>query len=284
MIAVGAVFILNKINNSSSDQIDYPPLWACGDSIEYGGQSYATVYIGTQCWFAENLNIGAKIAGAVDQTNNGIIEKYCYLNKDSYCDEGGGLYQWDEAMAYSTTPGAQGLCPSGWHIPTHDEYTTLERAVCVNKINSKIIDKYCFEIDSNCSADDGRHRWIVASAYNSYPECLCPSGWHIPTHDEYTALCALSFPYTYGDNSIGTGGGGTDEGFKLKLGGGSGFNALLPGVRGTNGPFGGMHASFWSSSERGTSAWIRSLDEGGYTVARRREDKLYGVSVRCLKD
>lgn len=107
-------------------------LWACGDPIEYEGESYTTVYIGTQCWFAENLNIGTRIAGAGNQTSNGTIEKYCYSDQETYCDTEGGLYQWGEAMAYSTTPGAQGLCPSGWHIPTHNEYTALELAVCTS--------------------------------------------------------------------------------------------------------------------------------------------------------
>ena len=42
------------------------------------------------------------------------------------------LYQWNEAMQYSSTPGAQGICPAGWHIPTHDQFTTLERSVCTS--------------------------------------------------------------------------------------------------------------------------------------------------------
>ena len=44
----------------------------------------------------------------------------------------GGLYMWDEAMQYSTTAGARGICPSGWHIPTHDQLTTMERAICTS--------------------------------------------------------------------------------------------------------------------------------------------------------
>ena len=29
-------------------------------------------------------------------------------------------------MQYVTTPAAQGICPAGWHIPTDDEWKTLE--------------------------------------------------------------------------------------------------------------------------------------------------------------
>jgi len=90
------------------------------------GQSYTTVQIGTQCWMAENLNIGTMINGSGDQTDNGTIEKYCYDDSTSNCDTYGGLYQWDEAMQYVTTEGTQGICPAGWHLPTDDEYKTLE--------------------------------------------------------------------------------------------------------------------------------------------------------------
>jgi uncharacterized protein (TIGR02145 family) len=43
----------------------------------------------------------------------------------SNCDVYGGLYQWDEMMQYVTSQGAKGICPTGWHIPTDAEWTTL---------------------------------------------------------------------------------------------------------------------------------------------------------------
>ena len=66
----------------------------------------------------ENLNVGTLINGDVEQTNNSIIEKYCYDNDTANCTTYGGLYQWNEAMQYVTTPGTKGICPDGWHIPT----------------------------------------------------------------------------------------------------------------------------------------------------------------------
>jgi uncharacterized protein (TIGR02145 family) len=90
------------------------------------GKTYNTVQIGTQCWFKENLNVGARINGSQNQNaTNGIIEKYCYNDLESNCDIYGGLYQWDEMMQGSTTPGEQGICPTGWHIPTDGEWTAL---------------------------------------------------------------------------------------------------------------------------------------------------------------
>ena len=108
----------------------------CGGSITYEGQSYNTVMIGNQCWMAENLNVGTMInstSGGTnndgEQTDNGTIEKYCYNDNTSNCDTYGGLYQWDEMMQYVTTGGAQGICPTDWHLPTDDEWKTLEGTV-----------------------------------------------------------------------------------------------------------------------------------------------------------
>jgi len=102
----------------------------CGQSFSdpRDGKVYTTVQIGTQCWMAQNLNIGTRIDGSVEQTNNDptpIIEKYCYEDNEANCDVYGGLYQWNEMMQYSTTPGIQGICPTGWHLPTDAEWTTL---------------------------------------------------------------------------------------------------------------------------------------------------------------
>ncbi len=94
-------------------------------TVAYEGQVYNTVLIGHQCWFKENLNVGNMIKGKDDMTDNGVIEKYCYDNDPANCNEYGGLYQWNEMMEYSTTAGEQGICPSGWHLPTDGEWTIM---------------------------------------------------------------------------------------------------------------------------------------------------------------
>jgi uncharacterized protein (TIGR02145 family) len=103
------------------------PEWQCGDVLfdSRDGQEYTTVQIGEQCWMAENINIGIRIDANINQTNNGVIEKYCYNNLESNCDVYGGLYRWDEMMGDSTTPGIQGICPDGWYLPTDEEWTAL---------------------------------------------------------------------------------------------------------------------------------------------------------------
>jgi uncharacterized protein (TIGR02145 family) len=73
-----------------------------------------------------NLNIGTRIDGANDQTDNSINEKYCYDDDENNCDTYGGLYQWNEMMQYITVESSQGICPIGWHIPSDDDWKTLE--------------------------------------------------------------------------------------------------------------------------------------------------------------
>ncbi len=104
-------------------------------SVNYGGDTYDTVTIGTQCWMKQNMNVGTRInvSTAQSQAVPGI-EKYCYGNNQTNCDvpnppntqPDGGLYQWNEAMQYTSASGARGICPSGWHIPTDSEWYTLE--------------------------------------------------------------------------------------------------------------------------------------------------------------
>ena len=117
----------------------------CGSTIyDQENNAYQTQALGNQCWMKENLNIGTPIGSfeadgttLKDQTDNATIEKYCYgystdgdagqlATGEANCDTYGGLYQWDEMMQYETQEGTQGICPVGWHIPSDDEWKTLE--------------------------------------------------------------------------------------------------------------------------------------------------------------
>jgi uncharacterized protein (TIGR02145 family) len=127
----------------------YPvPIPVCRATIvSYAGQTYHTVQIGRQCWLKENLNVGTMIKGSVDQKKinsrilaqgqSSSIEKYCCNDDPANCTTYGGLYQWAEAVQFkngatnTTSPSPaftgniQGICPTGWHIPTEAEFNTL---------------------------------------------------------------------------------------------------------------------------------------------------------------
>jgi len=108
----------------------------CGAPISYGGQTYGTILIGTQCWMAENLNVGIRIDGTASPDSS-AIEKYCYNDSESNCDVYGGLYTYGEMLNGDnpTSGNVQGICPPGWHIPADTAWKTLE-----NYLGMSIVD------------------------------------------------------------------------------------------------------------------------------------------------
>jgi uncharacterized protein (TIGR02145 family) len=117
MKKIGLLFLSLLFISNSYSQNPCPNL----ATVVYEGKTYNTVAIGNQCWLKENLDVGTQINGSLEQTNNSLIEKYCYGDLAANCTTYGGLYQWNEAMQYVTTPGTQGICPIGWHLPTQTD-------------------------------------------------------------------------------------------------------------------------------------------------------------------
>ena len=120
----------NDMDAATKSYVDAEISWlksmlGVGEITDLEGNVYPTIQIGTQTWMAKNLNIGSMIAGSMNQTDNGIIEKYCYNDDEINCEIYGGLYQWLELMDYVTTEGSQGFCPIGWHIPSEADWQTL---------------------------------------------------------------------------------------------------------------------------------------------------------------
>jgi len=133
--------ITGATNNTylvTSDMVNkYLKVTATGTGIYTGTQTSVAsskitadpnfwIVIGSQTWARKNLNVGTMVNGAIIQTENSILEKYCYDNLESNCDTYGALYQWDEAMQYVTTEGTQGICPAGSHFPSDNDLKILE--------------------------------------------------------------------------------------------------------------------------------------------------------------
>ena len=94
--------------------------------------------VGNQVWGKYNLDVGNMITTATDQTNNAVLEKYCYANTASNCTTYGGLYQWDEAVQYVNTQGAQGICPAGSHIPSDNDLKILEVQLGMTQVQADL--------------------------------------------------------------------------------------------------------------------------------------------------
>lgn len=241
--AAPIVFRSNKVYPCSINTV-------CGTSCAYNGDVYATILVGTQCWFAENLRTikypdGTSIvkgdpSPSSASWNNSMTAYYsCPPNTGSTredCAAAGGttklgmLYQWNTVVktglnnatsTVATGDGPQGICPAGWQVPTDDNAVT-----------------------------SGLGKLI----------------------DTATTLC-----------------GAGNEGTCLKAGGASGFNIPLSGERYYNG-INSVYFSrdstvdLWSSSE---SSSVNAQERYFYTgpsVARYSTSKIYGLSVRCLQD
>jgi uncharacterized protein (TIGR02145 family) len=122
-------YATNKAGTSYGNEMSFNSGSCPGiPTVTYSGKTYNTIQIGYQCWLRENLDVGTMMNGT-RPSNNNKIEKYCYENKEKNCNMYGGLYTWQEAMQYSTIAGAQGICPTGWHIPTLAEYIKLAETV-----------------------------------------------------------------------------------------------------------------------------------------------------------
>jgi uncharacterized protein (TIGR02145 family) len=143
--AVG--YATNAVGTSYGDTITFTTSAAAASascsvpSVTYDGFTYTTVLIGSQCWFKENLrndnyNDGTAIPGNLDDatwtaTTSGAQTVYGEGSSPVFggsSDEGanlttyGRLYNW-----YAVNTGK--LCPTGWHVPTNAEWTTLETAL-----------------------------------------------------------------------------------------------------------------------------------------------------------
>ena len=216
------------------------------DSCEYGsvkddrdGQTYKTVKIGDQWWMAQNLNYEAEGS---------------YCADDSACAKSGRFYTWPVAMdsagkwsengkgcGRNTTclPNypVRGVCPSGWHLPSEDEWIYLRTAV----------------------GESGPIGKMLKST----------DGWK----GGFVNMGGGQVLY----DSLAVNGKGTDA---------FGFTALPAGTWGDNGLLNdGLETYFWSSSEYDySSSYVLHLSVSFDGAMVDRASKGFGQSVRCIKD
>jgi len=213
------------------------------------GNVYNTVQIGDQCWMKENLKTthyrnGMPIEHLSDDSEwlsnfNGAYT--WYDNDPSWKDIYGALYNWFAAN------NADGLCPSGWHVPTEAEWTKLVEyiisiGIIFNNINYK-----------------------PGNALKSCRQVNSPSGGVCNTeeHPRWTYHPAHS---------------GFDE---------FGFSGQPGGFRESDGFFSSMGGlGFWWSATEASSdiAWSYILSYNHGDAHRYFDFKVSGLSVRCLKD
>jgi uncharacterized protein (TIGR02145 family) len=121
LMVMGLILILTNSCKKSDDNKN--PSTSITDK---DGNVYTSVTIGTQVWMVENLkttklNDGTAIPNVTDNTawTSLTTPGYCWYNNDvANKTPYGALYNW-----YTVNAGK--LCPTGWHVPTDAEWTTL---------------------------------------------------------------------------------------------------------------------------------------------------------------
>jgi len=93
------------------------------NKVVIGGTTYQTASFGNDCWMAEDLRVNVA-SGEYDVPDvNTIVINSGNVTGEHY--PATTHYLWSTAMNGSTTSGAQGICPAGWHIPTRAEFVRL---------------------------------------------------------------------------------------------------------------------------------------------------------------
>ncbi len=219
----------------------WDPCLGMSTLTDINGNVYNTVLIGSQCWMKENLktttyNNGTPIQNPTDSSswNNYDVAGYVwYDNNIAWKNLYGALYNWN------ATNDTNGLCPIGWHLPSHDEWTILTDFIGGTSTPFGNELKSCRQVNSPlggyCNTSE-HPRWNESS-----------NEW------------------------------GTDD---------YGFSGLPGGFRDVYGGFTNFATDglWWTATTAGYSAYHRGLyfDSGAVYVSTWA--KRNGFSVRCLKD
>lgn len=205
--------------------------FACGDPIFFDNYWYETVLISDQCWFAENLRttVYADSTSIPEVTGNfawvGLSTgaRCDYENNAFFADTYGRLYNW-----YAVDD-VRGLCPSGWHVPTHDDWIDLRN-------------------------------YIVSQGFVGLdigPALQSNTGWTGTDNFGFSALPGGFRSGDFGDT-------GNLGGFFFSL---------------------GNQSAWWSSSLIGTNtAWFWYIQNVDPDLVWYYGEPTFGYSVRCLKD
>ncbi len=129
-------YAINGNGTKYGDEVAFstPVPFVCGTNTvsDYEGHIYNTVQIGDQCWMKENIRAtkysdGTSITKAsVTQVSSGTP---CYYDPGQAANYG-YLYNWPAAKGPSSvSANNQGICPTGWHVPSNGEWTQLEQYV-----------------------------------------------------------------------------------------------------------------------------------------------------------
>jgi len=183
------------------------------------------------------------------------------------------------------------ICTQVW-MNTNLDVSTYRNGDPIPKVTD-ITDWAALTTGAYCyyNNDSATYAATYGKLYNWYavndPRGLAPAGWHVPSDAEWTTIeTCLGGASVAGGAMKET---GTTHWASPNTGAtnSSGFTGLPGGYRTNGGSFSsvGFLGYWWSSTENGNpNAWARALASGNGNISRFAAGKLYGYSVRCLRD
>ena len=169
---------------------------ACvGSTIVIGSNTYPIANINGQCWMTTNLNeLPNGVAVNATQwlaTSSIDLGYYGYYNTTTTAGTSGWataepaageglLYQWSAAMLGSTTERAQGVCPTGWHIPSDCEWMYLEHGQGMSITEQLVNDNWRANSVDNQGVPGNKLRSAGAGATNTSGFAALLAGYRRP--------------------------------------------------------------------------------------------------------
>jgi uncharacterized protein (TIGR02145 family) len=104
--------------------------FSCGDPISHEGYDYSTVQIGDQCWFSENLRYLPEVSpSSAGSETDPYYYVYGYEGSDVEAAKATVNYETYGVLYNGNAVMIEGICPSGWHVPTDGEWQTMEMSL-----------------------------------------------------------------------------------------------------------------------------------------------------------
>ena len=217
----------------------------CGYVVDYDGNYYDAVQIGTQCWMKQNLRvIHFPDGNAIPAASSSQMQACYYPNNNmaAQVSQYGLLYNWNAAMngaasSNANPSGVQGICPDGWHLPSYAEWDLL-----VNYVASQS------RFRCNDNGDYIAKSLVSKTGWDGYGN-TCVVGWNSSTNNG-TRFSAMPMGYWNGS-----------------------FNDVHRG------------ANYWTSTQTDVSyGYHRYFYYSNTGVGNSNTHKNNGLSVRCLRD
>jgi uncharacterized protein (TIGR02145 family) len=243
-------YATNSAGTSYGNTVSFKTLLlgATGTVADIYGNIYNTIKIGTQTWMMENLKVTHYNNGnAISLITNDAAWSseshagYCWYNNDeaTYKNLYGALYNW--SVIYSNM-----LAPVGWHVPSDEDWTTLENYLIANGYN----------FDGSTSGNKYAKAMASTSLWNSSAVVGAVGNTDYPSYRNKSYFTALPGGSRMFDGSFV-----------------AGFTE-------------GNYAIWWSSMQGlyWHSGWCRIISSENNYLDRFEMDGCYGFSVRCVKD